>query len=210
LDNEHFFDDMKAELFADYSPVPVDSRLLKAIEDGDVALSDNLFFELVMKNATWLSTKPFLKKINEWQFILGTGMAGTCIGAGMADSEESKKAKNNLLKVGTALAHEGQGRPKKVDDTAIYLRYKQLIDSITAFFNENDIKSTSRLSSFRKAHPQYSDCFDLKGKRHFNTPEEIAIRILMRKHGWSERNIRKAISKNKLTTTISWNKLTHK
>lgn len=198
LEDQDYLRDMKAQFLADFNPVPIDDRLLEAIEDGDVALSDPLFFELIMENVTWLSTKPFLKKISEWQFILGVSTAGTCFGAGMSSPEESEKAKQNLFKIGKALAHEGQGRPREMDDTVIYLRYKQLKDGITAFFDEQGVKSTSRLMAFRKAFPQYSDYFDLKGKRHPNTPEEIAIRILIKKYGWSERNIRKAMSKHKL------------
>jgi hypothetical protein len=177
-------------LLAECDPRAIDGTFLAMIENDSEKLTDSLFFELLKDNPLWLSTIPFLKKIAQWQFMLGNSMF---------EPDESKKAKNNLLKIGKVLVHEGQGRPEKVDNTVVFLKYKSLEDDIASFFKEGGIKSTSRLPSLLKAYPQYSDCFDLKGKRHPNTPKEIAIRIMVKRHGWSVRNIRAAISKNKPT-----------
>jgi len=190
MDNKGPHETLKAELLADCNPIPIDDIYLKMIEDGEEQLSNDLFFRLIKESSAWLSTIPFQKKIAQWQYMLDNDMF---------EPDESKNAKKNLIRIGTVLAYEGQGRPKKVDDSIIYLRYYDLKNRITAFFRNNNIKSTSRLSALLKTYPAYKDCFDLKGKRHFNTAGEIAIMIMVKLNGWSERIIRAAISKNKST-----------
>ncbi len=210
MENQDSSEDRKLEPLIGCNPVPIDERYLAAIENGDVELTDNRFFELIKENPMWLSTGPFLRKIIEWQYVLGVSIAGTCFGAGMSSPEDSKKAKDNLLRIGNALAYEGQGRPKKVDDTTIYLKYRQLENGITNFFADKDIKSTSRLPTLLKAYPEYLDCFNLRGRRRPNSSKEIAIAILVKKYGWSQRAIRSAISENKAMPAINRDKLTGK
>lgn len=177
----------KKELLADCNPLPVDDLFLKSIEEGDTPLTDDRIFKLVQESPAWLGTKPIQKKIAEWQYILNNPLF---------DSAESTQAKKNLKKIYQALAYQGQGAPKQVDDTVIYLKYKNLKDDIASFFENNGIRSTSRLSALLEAYPVYRDCFDLKGKRRSNTPGEIAIQILIKRQGWKERTIRAAISNN--------------
>lgn len=187
MNEEDPIETQRNELLADCNPYPVDDLFLKSIEEGGTTLTDDLFFKLIKESPAWLATKPILKRIAEWQYMLNNPLF---------DTAEAAQAKKNLKKIYQTLAYQGQGAPKQVDDTVIYLKYKNLKDDIASFFENNGIKSTSRLSALLEAYPAYRDCFDLKGKRRPNTPGEIAIQILIKRQGWKERTIRAAISNN--------------
>jgi hypothetical protein len=182
----HPSDDTKAAILADCNPLPIDDVFLRMIENGDVELSDDLLFQLIDGTPAWLGTKPFLKRIVQWQYIVHNAIF---------DPEEQNAAEDNLRRIGTVLVPKGQkGRPNKWSNTRICNRYFDLNRQISDIFKKYDATSTAKLGRFLADYPDYRDCFDLRGKRHPRSPKEIAITIMNKKDGIPERSIWRAIA----------------
>ncbi|HQM80519.1 MAG TPA: hypothetical protein PLX02_02750 [Syntrophorhabdaceae bacterium] len=188
MDNKGPHETLKAELLADCNPIPVDDVYLKMIENGEEELSDDLFFKLIKESPAWLSTTPFLKKIAQWQFTLGNSLF---------DFDEQVQAKKNLFAVGKALANKGKsrGRSRTISDDVLRLKYEQLVRVFTTFFDKHPIDAIKRLPALLEEYPIYKGYFDLRAKRRYTTPGEIAVRIIVNEAGVSLRTVYSAIKK---------------
>jgi hypothetical protein len=183
----------RQELLADCGPPHVDDVLLGMIEDGSEALTDELFFKLLKETPAYLGTRPFLKKIGQWQLVLGHALWNDEKG-----KKEQKIAKNNLKAIGTTLAFEGQGRPAKTNDTYLYgkyLQYLHLVESVKASVIEHDAEPINLLLAFIGQYPEYAKHFNLKGERRHRSPKEIAIILVIKECGVQGRTVRYAITK---------------
>ena len=52
------------EILDEIEPRHIDETLYKMLEDGTKELTDELFFELILENPAYLSTRLFQKNIN--------------------------------------------------------------------------------------------------------------------------------------------------
>jgi len=95
---------------------------LKAIESGEIELTDNLFFELLRESPQYLICRPFQKKIELWRAILFDPTI---------KDELHDKAADRLKDIGNSLSFIGSGRKSKVgDQDEIYSQYTCFLELI--------------------------------------------------------------------------------
>lgn len=173
---------IKKELLGECNSPAVDRILLPMIEDGSVELTDDLFFALLKETPSWLSTRPFLKRIAQWQYVMNNAMF---------DDDEQQKAKKNIMGTSKALTPHGErGAPKKVPDIRLFSRYVKL---------RNLIEELRGKGGLLNKHPEFRQYIPyIPRDRQHKTPNELAIHILANMEGVSERTIR-AVIKNATT-----------
>lgn len=181
-------DNEKKRILDTWNPSPLDDTHVEMIESGNEELSDSLFFELIADSPAYLSTRPFQKRIAEWQEILHSPIFGEEDGN---ISTEQKVAKLNLRKIGQVLAIRKQGRPKEAHEIAISIKFRHCKKNIEQFLQMNrNLTSTARITEFKKCFPYWAD---VKGLRTHRTAQEIAISIISIKYSISKRLIRDII-----------------
>lgn len=149
---------------------PIQTTLLKMIEDGNVKLTDVLFFELVKESSHYLQTKPFQDKVSSWLL------------------KENRKMLNRIQ---TALKPERRGRKAtktggfnsfKVKE--VYLKNVKLIND---FKEENKGKFNSEKNElFKKLYPTSNIDFSLH-----ESSKQLAYILTSQELNISERTLRK-------------------
>ncbi|MBI9078064.1 MAG: hypothetical protein JEZ02_21885 [Desulfatibacillum sp.] len=91
-----------------YRAPNIDETMLEDILDGDIELTDDLFFELLKETPLWLTTSPFQTRIAQWQ----------CWASDERKEDKymavRKEAEKRLLHVGRALAGDRTGKSYKL------------------------------------------------------------------------------------------------
>lgn len=149
---------------------PVETTLLKMIDDGDISLTGELFLELVKESPGYLHTKPFQDKLASWTH------------------EGNRKMLNRIQ---TVLKPERRGRKptktegfKNFDTLSTYMKNVKLISD---FKKEHYGKSNRTLNKlFKESHP----ASDIDFRLH-HSPKELAYDLTSKELNISERTLRR-------------------
>jgi hypothetical protein len=171
------------EILDEIEPRHIDETLYKMLEDGTKELSNKLFFELILENPAYLSTRLFQKNVLLWQYQLGNPLF---------TKEKQKEAKRNLINIGRTLAHEDKGRPKMIDEIFIIDRYKKLVQLLKKYFH-GDMDAKRDLALIRNTLKKENKRVNVDGKR---SPHETAIIIIEAYYSISHRKIEVILKKN--------------
>jgi hypothetical protein len=165
LEFEEAFDEIAGQ---DYPPI--DDVFLKMIADGDVPLTDDLFFECLRESKNYLRTQPFRDKVVAWTL------------------EGNRKMLNRIQ---TSLKPERRGRPpsktggsRKHQIAISYLKNLKLLDNF--LMNHAGKSNSTKNAIFRALYPESKIDFRLH-----QTYQELAIILTCEQWGISERTMRK-------------------
>lgn len=202
--NNDSLNDSKNGLLKDAdAPGISDTRMLAMIEDDSRKLTDKLFFELLEETPSWLGTRPFLKKIAEWQCILQYSDSD------IFDQREVKTAEENIAAISKALVpgerdpKTGKRKPgRNMETPPEYIRgkYNQIVKFLTDLFATPEFKEidpTQRMKALAERYPDWKESLSIKSDhRVHRTPGEIAIHMLTHK-GISQAAIHAALKKSR-------------
>ena len=149
---------------------PVDTIFIKMIEDGDILLTDDLFFELVKESSAYLQTTPLKDKLSIWHL------------------ENNRKMLNRIQ---TALKPERRGRKatktggfKAFEILSAYMKNVKLIND---FIKEHSGKPNSiKNELFRELYQTLNIDFRLH-----KTSRQLAYDLTSNELNISERTLRK-------------------
>lgn len=175
-------EELGIKMLEEIEPRHIDETLYRMLENGTKAFTDELFFELILENPAYLSTRLFQKIILQWQYQLGNPIF---------TKQQQVKAKRNLIHVGRTLAREDKGRPKVIDEFFIIHKYGFLVQLLEKYFqgDEDAIREVNRIRDTLKKENKR---INIAGKR---SSRETAIKILEAYYGLSHRKLEMIIKK---------------
>jgi hypothetical protein len=166
----------------DYSEV--DKTIIRLIENGDIKLTDKLFFNLLKESPQYLACEVFQRKIALWQTIF------------YDDTIEKRiryDAKDMLTKIGNTLSFVGSGLRSQIKNHGIYLDFVNLERRLAPIIMKTKKKYfREKEQIIKKEAPdifkEYLHCFF--GHR---APKAIAKEIICEKYGISNRHLHRII-----------------
>ena len=166
---------------------PIDETYLELIQTGKVKFTEKLFFELLHESEDYRKESPFREKITEWRERVEYGECS------VATRNRAKKNLQKIDRIRSVTPSRDRGRPPKVGSFPVYVKYKDLIDSIQVFFDGQDQKPSLRL--FLSAYPDYRDCFKSTGGQvQHRKAKAIAFQITCKRQGIAIRQLRRIIA----------------
>jgi hypothetical protein len=148
-----------------------------------------------MKNLKLKSPKKKKKHDEEKEEKKVEAESARAISSDDASEGKKKEARNNLRKIGRILTWQGQGRPKKYNETAILLKYENYVSRLTPFLKrcqEHHLTQHRRKKVLIEEFPELANYPSVFRHRE---AKAMTVALLKEMYGIEKQNLIKLLKK---------------